>query len=62
MLEKIRDRASQQWTGIYLRILAVILLYGALVHVGNMAGLTDWHTLGSNASALAADGYPVAPL
>ena len=32
------------WTGIYLRVLAVILAYGALVHVGNMLGLpgTPW--------------------
>ena len=31
---------SQPWTGLYLRVLAVILVYGALVHVGNILGLT----------------------
>ena len=36
---------SQPWTGVYLRVLAVILAYGASVHVGNMLGLggTPWN-------------------
>ena len=31
---------SQPWTGLYLRILAFVLAVGALVHVGNILGLT----------------------
>ena len=35
------DTALQQpWTGIYAKFLALVLLYGATVHIGNMAGLT----------------------
>ena len=35
---------SQPWTGIYLRVLALVLLYGGSVHVGNMLGFsgTPW--------------------
>ena len=35
---------SQPWTGLYVRVLAVVLAYGALVHIGNMLGLsgTAW--------------------
>ncbi|MEO0373791.1 MAG: hypothetical protein AAF329_04020 [Cyanobacteria bacterium P01_A01_bin.17] len=28
------------WTAIYTKLMAVVLLYGATVHLGNMAGLT----------------------
>lgn len=28
------------WTSAYAKIMALVLLYGATVHVGNMAGLT----------------------
>ena len=35
----------QPWTGVYLRLLSVVLAYGAPVHVGNMLGLsgTPWN-------------------
>ncbi|MDJ0707266.1 MAG: hypothetical protein QNJ46_28665 [Leptolyngbyaceae cyanobacterium MO_188.B28] len=28
------------WTSIYAKLLALVLLYGAVVHIGNIAGLT----------------------
>ena len=31
---------NQKWLGIYLRFLAVVLLYGAFVHIGNITGLS----------------------
>ncbi|ESA33832.1 hypothetical protein N836_19840 [Leptolyngbya sp. Heron Island J] len=31
---------QQPWTSAYARMMALVLLYGATVHVGNMAGLT----------------------
>lgn len=35
------DAALQQfWTSIYAKVMAIVLCYGATVHVGNMAGLT----------------------
>ena len=35
------DTALQQpWTAVYAKVLALVLLYGATVHIGNMAGLT----------------------
>jgi len=35
------DIALQQfWTSVYAKVMAAVLLYGATVHVGNMAGLT----------------------
>ena len=35
---------SYPWTGRYAKFLALVLLYGATVHLGNMAGLsgTPW--------------------
>ncbi|MGB7085190.1 MAG: hypothetical protein WBD47_06525, partial [Phormidesmis sp.] len=30
----------QPWTARYAKLMAVVLLYGATVHIGNMAGLT----------------------
>lgn len=38
IIGRLRDATSLRWTGIYLRILAGVLVYGALVHVGNMVG------------------------
>ena len=29
---------ADRWTGIYLRFLALVLFYGALMHVGNIVG------------------------
>ncbi|MGD1936193.1 MAG: hypothetical protein ACFCA4_01360 [Cyanophyceae cyanobacterium] len=34
------DALQNRWTGYYAKFLALILLYGATVHVGNMFGLT----------------------
>ncbi|MEO1590887.1 MAG: hypothetical protein AAFU71_06310 [Cyanobacteria bacterium J06632_22] len=35
------DEALQPfWTSIYAKVMAIVLCYGATVHVGNMAGLT----------------------
>jgi hypothetical protein len=31
---------QQSWTAIYTKLLALVLLYGATVHIGNMAGWT----------------------
>ena len=31
---------KQPWTAIYTKIIAITLLYGALVHIGNIFGLT----------------------
>ena len=31
---------QQPWTSIYTKIVAVILMYGATVHIGNILGLT----------------------
>ncbi|NBD32943.1 MAG: hypothetical protein GVY17_08280 [Cyanobacteria bacterium] len=31
---------EQPWTAIYTKISAIALLYGAIVHVGNIVGLT----------------------
>lgn len=39
-LFNLANAVDQRWTGIYLRVLAAILIYGASVHVGNMLGLT----------------------
>ncbi|NES80969.1 MAG: hypothetical protein F6K10_05940 [Moorea sp. SIO2B7] len=36
----IRVALQQPWTSIYAKLLAIVLLYGATVHIGNMAGLT----------------------
>jgi len=35
---------QQPWTAIYAKVMALVLLYGATVHIGNMAGLagTPW--------------------
>ena len=31
---------KQPWTAIYTKIIAIALIYGALVHIGNIFGLT----------------------
>lgn len=38
--EAIHVSLQQPWTSIYAKIVALVLLYGATVHIGNMAGLT----------------------
>lgn len=36
------DSALQQpWTAIYAKIMALVLLYGATVHISNIAGFGD---------------------
>ena len=40
-IHKFLTSAIQQpWTAVYLKIIAIALLYGATVHVGNIFGLT----------------------
>lgn len=31
---------QQPWTAAYAKLMALVLIYGATVHIGNMAGLT----------------------
>ena len=31
---------QQPWTAIYTKVIALVLIYGATVHIGNMIGLT----------------------
>ena len=38
LIELLEQAPKYTWAGIYARILACILIYGALVHVGNIAG------------------------
>ena len=40
VIAQLEQALGGAWTGIYVRILAGILAYGALVHVGNIAGLS----------------------
>ncbi len=40
MLNSLADSLTHKWTGIYIRVLAVILAYGAIMHVGNILGWT----------------------
>ncbi|GAB4529835.1 MAG: hypothetical protein Tsb0014_12060 [Pleurocapsa sp.] len=41
MLETLRQVTENPWMGIYLRILAVIIAYGASVHVANLMGFGE---------------------
>ncbi len=38
--ETTSSALQQPWTSVYAKLLAVVLFYGAAVHIGNMAGLT----------------------
>ncbi|NEP16351.1 MAG: hypothetical protein F6J97_05525 [Leptolyngbya sp. SIO4C1] len=38
MLTALTNAVAQPWTGLYLRFLAVVLAYGAAMHVGNILG------------------------
>lgn len=38
--EHIGTALQQTWTALYAKLMAMVLLYGAIVHIGNMAGLT----------------------
>lgn len=40
----LRDAVRRYWAGIFLRALALVLVYGALLHVGNIFGWggTSW--------------------
>ena len=39
-LQYFAEALQRTWTGYYAKFLALILLYGATVHIGNMLGLT----------------------
>ena len=41
MLGNFRQVTENSWMGIYLRILAIIIAYGALVHLTNLIGLGE---------------------
>ena len=41
MLEPWRQVTENSWMAIYLRILAVIIAYGALVHLANLMGFGE---------------------
>ncbi len=45
MIKMLTEAASQTWTGIYLRIVSIALLYGGLVHIVNITclGVTPWN-------------------
>ena len=38
--EFLLSSLQQPWTAIYTKVIAIALLYGATVHVGNVFGLT----------------------
>ncbi|NEQ43424.1 MAG: hypothetical protein F6K00_07635 [Leptolyngbya sp. SIOISBB] len=40
MNEAFDSALQQPWTAVYTKIMALVLLYGATVHIGNIAGLT----------------------
>jgi hypothetical protein len=39
-LETLDSPLQRPWTAGYARVMALVLLYGATVHIGNIAGLT----------------------
>ncbi|MDJ0615866.1 MAG: hypothetical protein QNJ63_03795 [Calothrix sp. MO_192.B10] len=39
MFNYLLEATELYWMGIYLRVLACVFAYGAIVHAGNMAGL-----------------------
>ena len=39
-LNTANSALQQFWTSIYAKLLAIVLLYGAIVHISNMAGFT----------------------
>lgn len=41
MLENLRQATEHSWMGTYLRILAIIIAYGALVHLFNLLGFSE---------------------
>ena len=41
MLGYLRQTAERSWMGIYLRILSIIIAYGASVHWGNLMGFGE---------------------
>ena len=40
MSETINTAFMHPWTARYAKLVAIVLLYGAMVHIGNIAGLT----------------------
>lgn len=38
--EALHSALQPPWTSVYVKVMALVLLYGATVHIGNMAGLT----------------------
>lgn len=45
MFKGLRESFPQYWTGIYVRFLSICLVYGALVHCGNIFSLGDFSWL-----------------
>lgn len=41
VLESLAQIATRPWMGIYLRVLAIALGYGAIVHIANIAGFGE---------------------
>ncbi len=39
-LKSIHTALQHPWTAVYTKFLAIVLFYGATVHIGNIAGLT----------------------
>lgn len=40
MNDALNSALQNPWTAAYAKLIALVLLYGATVHIGNMAGLT----------------------
>ena len=40
MNDALNSALQNPWTAVYAKLMALVLLYGATVHIGNMAGLT----------------------
>lgn len=41
MIAALSEIAARPWMGIYLRVLAVVLGYGAIVHIANILGFGE---------------------
>ena len=36
--EALQSALQQPWTSVYAKVVALVLVYGAIVHIGNIAG------------------------
>ena len=47
MMTDLKQTAERSWMGIYLRVLALVMAYGALVHGANLLGFGEmpWHEM-----------------